>query len=121
MKVVLLYENNFINYNIGKLDGYGFKPRKNINNLIIINEALIKLILTKKINKQINRARKTIELMINSEATIISDCEMMEKELSRLVNNIDKKYKKYFDEFEYFELIKSTYELNMEIDLTQCR
>lgn len=117
MKVVLLNENSFINYNVTKLNGYKFNPKRNITNLVIINEELLKLILTIKINKQINKIRKAIILMINSNATIISDCDMMEDELYKLVNNIEIKYKKYFDESEYFELIKSTYELNMEISL----
>ena len=117
MKVVLLKEKNFISYELFNIDGYKFKPKKNIKNLVIVNIDLIKKILTRKINKDINKASKTIKLMLDSNATIVSDCIMMENELSRLIKKIDKKYKKYFTEFEYFDLIKSIYELNMEINL----
>lgn len=117
MKVVLLKEKSFISYELFNIDGYKFKPKKNIKNLVIVNIDLIKKILARKINKDINKANKTIKLMLNSDATIVSDCIMMENELSRLIKKIDKKYKKYFTEFEYFDLIKSIYELNMEINL----
>ena len=117
MKVVLLKEKSFISYELCNIDGYKFKPKKNIKNLVIVNIDLIKKILTRKINKDINKASKTIKLMLDSNATIVSDCIMMENELSRLIKKIDKKYKKYFTEFEYFDLIKSIYELNMEINL----
>ena len=117
MKVVLQNNNNYINYNISNIYGYKFKPKKYINNLVIVNEELLKLILIIKINKKINNISKIIELMTNSNATIISDCEMMENELSILIKMIENKYKIYLDEFEYFDLIKTIYELNMRIDL----
>ena len=117
MKVVLQNNNNYINYNISNIDGYIFKPKKYINNLVIVNEELLKLILIIKINKKINNISKIIDLMTNSNATIISDCEMMENELVILIKMIENKYKIYLDEFEYFDLIKTIYELNMRIDL----
>ena len=117
MKVVLQNNNNFINYNISNIDGYIFKPRKYINNLVIVNEELLKLILIIKINKKISNISKIIELIVNSSATIISDCEMMENEISILLKIIENKYKIYLDEFDYFDIIKTIYELNMRIDL----
>ena len=53
--------------------------------------------------------------MLKSNVTDINDCNIMINELVRISQIIEKKYMKYFSEFEYFELIKDIYYLNMEI------
>lgn len=118
MKVVFIKNNNFYNYKLINSEGYLFKPRnKNIHSLIIINSDMIKYILGKKITKEINKAKRAISLIINSDVTIISDCEMMSNEIIRISNKLEKKYRKYFDQFEYFDLVKDLYFLNNEINL----
>ena len=42
---------------------------------------------------------------------------MMIVEINRILRNIELKYKKYLDEFDYFELIKMLYSLNMSLNL----
>jgi len=117
MKVVYIKNNKYKKYKINNISGYKFKPRnKNINSLVITNNELIKKILSKKISKDIKNATKAIRLMLNSNITEVSDCNLMIKELKRIANNIEKKYMKYFNEFEYFEKIKDIYYLNMEIN-----
>lgn len=116
MKVVYIKKNKFKKYKTKTLEGFKFKPRnKNINSLIIIKDELIKEILTKKITKDIKKATKAIRLMLKSNITEVSDCNIMIDELKRIASNLEKKYMKYFTEFEYFELIKDIYYLNMEI------
>lgn len=118
MKVVFIKNNNFYNYKLTNSEGYLFKPRnKNIHSLIIINSDMIKYILSKKITKEINKAKRAISLIINSDVTIVSDCEMMSNEIIRISNKLEKKYRKYFDQFEYFDLVKDLYFLNNEINL----
>lgn len=117
MNVVIDKNNEHLMYKINKIDGYKFKPRKKIKNLIIVDKEFINKILTKKIKKDINRTIKTVKLMLDSNVTIINDCNIMIEEINRLLNNIENKYRKYFDEFDYFELIKELYILNMELDL----
>lgn len=115
MKAVIL-KNNYNKYEINDLSGYTFKPRnKFIKNLTIVDKIYIKGILTKKIDKDIKRATRTIKLMLESNVTEISDCDMMLEELVRVAKNLEKKYMKYFTELEYFDLVKSIYFLNMEI------
>ena len=53
--------------------------------------------------------------MLKSNVTEISDCNIMLEELNRVAKNIEFKYMKYFNELEYFELVKTLYFLNMEI------
>ena len=114
MKVVYIKKNKFNKKNT--LEGFKFKPRnKSINSLTIIKEELIKEILTKKITKDIKKATKAIRLMLKSNITEVSDCNIMIDELKRIASNLEKKYMKYFTEFEYFDLIKDIYYLNMEI------
>ena len=116
MKVVYIKKNKYKKYKINNIEGYKFKPRnKNIKSLIIVKESLIKEILTKKIKKDINKATKAIRLMLKSNITEVSDCNIMINELKRIASNIEKKYMHYFTEFEYFDLIKDIYYLNMEI------
>lgn len=117
MNVVIDKNNEHLMYKINKIDGYKFRPRKKIKNLIIVDKEFINKILTKKIKKDINRTIKTVKLMLDSNVTIINDCNIMIEEINRLLNNIENKYRKYFDEFDYFELIKELYILNMELDL----
>ena len=118
MKVVFLKNNKFSDYKLLNIDGYLFKPRnKNIHSLIIVNGDMIKYILSKKITKEINKAKKAISLIINSDVTLISDCDMMIKEIIRISNKLETKYRKYFDKFEYFELVKDLYILNTEVNL----
>ena len=117
MKVVLEKSNLFLDYNIGDFNGFSFKPKKNINNLNIIDKKMIKTILKKKISKNINSSRKSIKLMLESGATIPSDCDMMMQELNRILIIFDSKYRTYFNEFEYFDLVNDIYQLNMEIKL----
>ena len=116
MKVVYIKKNKFKKYKKNTLEGFKYKPRnKNINSLIIIKDELIKEILTKKLTKDIKKATKAIRLMLKSNITEVSDCNIMIDELKRIASNLEKKYMKYFTEFEYFDLIKDIYYLNMEI------
>lgn len=118
MKVVFIKNNNFVNYKLFNINGYLFKPRnKNIRSLVIINNDMIKNILSKKISKEINKAKKAISLIINSDITLLNDCDMMIKEVVRISNKLENKYRKYFNQFEYFELVKDLYILNAEINL----
>ena len=117
MNVVLLKDNNYLYYNINNLNGYTFYPRKNISNLVIINDELLKLIIYIKVNRMLEYINKVIKLMINSNATIISDCVMMEEEIYKLINIINNKYINYLESDNYSYFIKSLYELNMELDL----
>lgn len=118
MKVVFIKNNSFSNYKLYTLDGYLFKPRnKNIHSLKIVNNDMIKCILIKKIKKEINRTKKAINLIINSDVSLSSDCDMMSKEIIRISKKLENNYRKYFSEFEYFELVKDLYFLNSEISL----
>lgn len=117
MKVVFRKNNKFVDYKIDDIEGYKFKPRKKINNLIIINREMINMILLKKIKKDINKVSITVKLMLDSNVTIVGDCNMMINEINRILKNIENKYRIYLDEFDYFELIKSLYGLNMELNL----
>ena len=117
MKVVFKKNNKFVDYKIDDIEGYKFKPRKKINNLIIINREKINMILLKKIKKDINKVSITVKLMLDSNVTIVGDCNMMINEINRILKNIENKYRIYLDEFDYFELIKSLYSLNMELNL----
>ncbi len=116
MKVVIVKNNSYIKYNLLCGKGYTFKPKKSLNNLNIININMIKTILKKRIDKDINNAKNAIRLMLKSDFTEISDCNMMIKELKRLSNNLENKYRLYFNEMEYFELVKQIYQLDMEIN-----
>ena len=63
MKVVFLKKNNFVMYSFENLNGYLFKPRnKNIKTLCVVNEKIIKDILSKKIKKEILKTNKTIKV-----------------------------------------------------------
>ena len=117
MKVVFRKNNKYVDYKIDDIEGYKFKPRKKINNLIIINREMINMILLKKIKKDINKVSITVKLMLDSNVTIVGDCNMMINEINRILKNIENKYRIYLDEFDYFELIKSLYSLNMELNL----
>ncbi len=118
MKVEFIKNNNFSNYKLYNIDGFLFKPRnKNIHSLIIVNKDMIKCILSKKIKKEILRAKKAVKLIINSDVSLISDCDMMSKEIIRISKKLENNYRKYFSEFEYFELVKDLYFLNSEINL----
>ena len=117
MKVVFKKNNKFVDYKIDDIEGYKFKPRKKINNLIIINREMINMILLKKIKKDINKVSITVKLLLDSNVTIVGDCNMMINEINRILKNIENKYRIYLDEFNYFELIKSLYSLNMELNL----
>ena len=75
------------------------------------------MILLKKIKKDINKVSITVKLMLDSNVTIVGDCNMMINEINRILKNIENKYRIYLDEFDYFELIKSLYGLNMELNL----
>lgn len=118
MKVVFIKNNNFSNYKLYNIEGYLFKPRnKNIHSLNIVNKDMIKCILTKKINKEINRTKKAVKLIINSDVSLISDCDMMSEEVIRISKKLENNYRKFFNEFEYFDLVKDLYFLNSEISL----
>lgn len=117
MKKVLNKNNDFKKYKIENIKGYKFKPRKKITNLNIINNKLINKILIKKITKEIKKSEITVKLIIESNVAIKEDCIMMINEINRILLNIEKKYKEYFNEFEYFELIKKLYNLNMQLNL----
>jgi len=118
MKVVFIKNNHFNNYKLETIEGYRFQPRrKNISSLIIFDNKLIKKILKIRINKDIKNIENAIELMIKSNITESSDCILMDKEIKRILNNINKKYLNYFNEFEYYEYIKKIYILNNVINL----
>ena len=118
MKVVFIKSNNLSNYKLYNIEGYLFKPRnKNIHSLKIVNNDMIKCILSKKIMKEITRAKKAVNLIINSNVTLVSDCDMMSQEIIRISKKLENNYRKYFSEFEYFELVKDLYFLNSEISL----
>lgn len=112
MKVVFLKNNKFIEFSLYGLDGYKFNPRnKDISLLNIVDEDIIKFVLSKKIKREIDKTKRTIKLIVNSNVTILSDCEMMESELYKITKKLDYKYRKYFNEFEYFERVKELYVL----------
>lgn len=118
MKVVFIKNNNFSNYKLYNIEGYLFKPRnKDIHSLKIVNKDMIKSILSKKIKKEIVRTKKAVNLIINSNFSLISDCDMMIKEIIRISKKLESNYRKYFSEFEYFNLVKDLYFLNSEINL----
>lgn len=118
MKVVFIKSNNLSNYKLYNIEGYLFKPRnKNIHSLKIVNNDMIKCILSKKIMKEITRTKKAVNLIINSNVTLVSDCDMMSQEIIRISKKLENNYRKYFSEFEYFELVKDLYFLNSEISL----
>lgn len=117
MNVVFKKNNKFVFYKVNDIKGYKFRPRKRINNLVIVDNNMINKILLKKINKDINNVILTVKLMLNSNVTIVGDCNMMIVEINRILNNIEFKYKKYLDEFDYFDLIKKLYSLNMSLNL----
>ena len=95
MKVVFIKNNKFIEYEISKIEGFEFKPRnKNIDSLIITNKTFIKEILSKKIKKDLKNASKAIRLMLKSNITEVSDCNIMIDELKRIASNLEKKYMK---------------------------
>lgn len=110
MKVVFLKNNNFIKYYLSNLEGYNFNPRnKNINYLNIVDKNIINFVLSKKIKREISKAKKAIELMINNDITIKSDCDIMLDELYKITKKLDIKYRHYFDEFVYYERVKELY------------
>ena len=112
MKVVFLKKNKFIIYNKSSLNGYVFKPRnKNMKSLLIINMEFVSLILSKKIEREILKLKRTINLIVNSNASIIADYDMMLNEVYRITKKFEDKYRLYFDEFEYFEIVKKLYVL----------
>ena len=118
MKVVFIKNNDYIYYDKFNLDGYRFIPRrKNIDSLFIVDNNMIQYILNKKLNKDINKIKKTIKLIVSSNVAILSDCDMMESELVRIINLIKFKYINYFDEFEFFDFVKDIYVLNKVIEL----
>lgn len=111
MKVVFVKKNNYTFYDLSNLVGYTFNPRKSISNLNIIDDNMIKFILSKKIKREINKTKKAIMLIVKSNMAINSDCEIMYNELIRIIKKLDNRYRKYFNEFEYFDLIKELYVL----------
>lgn len=116
MKVVFIKNNNFVNYKLFNINGYLFKPRnKNIKTLCIVKVDIIKYILSKKISNEIKKIKKIVSMMIDSEITIIDDCNMIINEIVKVSKKLEDKYRVYFSEFEYFELVKDLYSLNMEI------
>lgn len=116
MKKVVVKKNNFIEYEITNLNGYVFNPRnKSISKLNIINQDFIEYILSKKIKRDINKVKRGIKLMIKSDVTIESDCDIMIDELVKITKKLDNKYRNYFNEFEYFERVKDLYVLNQII------
>ena len=117
MEIVFVKENDFNLFELENVAGFKFKPRnKDIKNLEIIDKKLTKKVLSKKIDKDINKCTKAIKLMLESNITEVEDCNIMIEELKRIANNIENKYMKYFTELEYFDLIKEIYYLNMEIN-----
>lgn len=116
MKVVFLKKNNFLEYSISSLEGYVFNPKnKNIEYLNIVNKEFIKHILSKKINRDVYRVKRAIKLIVSSDATFESDCDIMLDEIFKITKKLEKKYRIYFDEFEYFENVKELYMLNQLI------
>lgn len=116
MKVVYIKDNNFVNYELNNSIGYVFKPKKRINNLKVVNKFLVSDILTRKMINSLNKTIKTTNIMLNSKAVIISDCDMMLEEIKRIIIKLDNKYRKYFDQFVYFSIIKKLYILDKKIN-----
>ena len=115
MKVVFLKNNN-LEYKKEELNGFKFKPRnKNINTLNVIDSDILGYVLIKKINKEINKSRKAIELIIKSNVAIESDCDIMIDEIFRITNKLEYDYRIYLDEFDYFECVKELYFLYQTI------
>ena len=96
--------------------GYVFKPKKIINNLKVVNKFLVSDILTRKMINSLNKTIKTTNIMLNSKAVIISDCDMMLEEIKRIIIKLDNKYRKYFNQFVYFSIIKKLYILDKKIN-----
>lgn len=116
MKVVFIKNNEFVSFKSFGFDGYVFKPRnRNINSLIVVNNDLIKSILSRKISNEVRNIKKIVSMMIDSDITIVDDCDMMIREIVKVSKKLENKYRIYFSEFEYFELVKDLYSLNMEI------
>lgn len=116
MKVVFIRNNEFVSFKSFGFDGYVFKPRnRNINSLIVVNNDLIKSILSRKISNEVRNIKKIVSMMIDSDITIVDDCDMMIREIVKVSKKLENKYRIYFSEFEYFELVKDLYSLNMEI------
>lgn len=116
MKVVYIKDNNFVNYELNNSKGYVFKPKKRINNLKVVNKFLVSDILTRKMINSLNKTIKTTNIMLNSKAVIISDCDMMLEEIKRIIIKLDNKYRKYFNQFVYFSIIKKLYILDKKIN-----
>ncbi len=116
MRIKLLKTNNFKTYNYNAVDGYKFTPKsKFIKNLIVIDDDMINIILKKKIKKDLNRAVIAIKLMLKSDVTEVSDCDMMINELNRIAIKLEDKYRLFFEKNEYFEIVKDIYYWNMQI------
>lgn len=116
MKAVFIKNNKFKKYDNLNINGYKFIPRrKSIDYLVIVNSNLINKILFRKINKELKKVKKTIELIISSNVSLIEDCDMMGKELIKILNTINNKYMNYFNQFEYFDFIKEIYILHNTI------
>lgn len=116
MKVVYIKDNNFVNYELNNSIGYVFKPKKRISNLKVVNKFLVSDILTRKMINSLNKTIKTTNIMLNSKAVIISDCDMMLEEIKRIIIKLDNKYRKYFNQFVYFSIIKKLYILDKNIN-----
>lgn len=116
MKVVYIKDNNFVNYELNNSVGYVFKPKKRISNLKVVNKFLVSDILTRKMINSLNKTIKTTNIMLNSKAVIISDCDMMLEEIKRIIIKLDNKYRKYFNQFVYFSIIKKLYILDKKIN-----
>lgn len=113
MKVVFLKKNDFKEYKLYNLNGYLFYPRtRNIKSLNIVDTNFINCILSRKVNREIIKAKRAIKLIVNSNVTILSDCDMMLNELRKISKKLEKKYRRYFDKFQYFDRVKDLYILN---------
>lgn len=114
--IKIIKKNNFKQYELTDLEGYLFNPKnKSIKSLNIVDLEIIKKVLKKRIEKDIKKVGNAIKLMIKSNVTEISDCDMMINELNRLAKKFDIKYKHFFNELEYFDVIKEIYFWNMQI------
>lgn len=116
MKVVFLKNKNLV-YKYNQTNGFKFKPKnKNINSLVVVNNDILEFVLIKKINKDINKIKKAVKLIINSDVAIVDDCDIMLEEVYRLSRRLEHHYRIYLDEFDYFEIVKDLYFLYQSLN-----
>ncbi|MBR6690064.1 MAG: hypothetical protein IKL65_01875 [Bacilli bacterium] len=124
-------ERQIVLLNYDKLKGFGFSPKNNVqdgiivNKMVIIKPSMIEKVLRRKIKRKLDLYLKLIIKFIESDDNSSGDTlrEAL-NDLSRYKNIIEYKYKKYLDEKYLKILLKKIalleYELNSKfINLEQ--